>query len=73
MKKLMTFAAASACAVSFCMSAAAQEAQKQPVEQVEQEEETDKFLEAGFDLDFFTAYVWRNAVMNDEPVLQPCV
>jgi len=32
-----------------------------------------EIFEAGFDLDFFSAYVWRNAVQTDEPVLQPCV
>ncbi len=39
----------------------------------EVEETDDAFpLEAGFDADFFTAYVWRNAVQNDRPVAQPC-
>ncbi len=38
------------------------------------EETDDAFpLEAGFDVDFFTAYVWRNAVQVDRPVAQPCV
>ncbi len=29
-------------------------------------------FEAGFDNDFATAYVWRNAVVSDHPVWQPC-
>lgn len=29
-------------------------------------------FEAGFDNDFATAYVWRNSVINDRPVWQPC-
>ena len=64
MKKLMTVVAASICAVSFTGFAE---------EQQELEEKTDKIFEAGVDLDFFSAYVWRNAVQNDEPVFQPCV
>lgn len=37
-------------------------------------EERDEFpLEAGLDVDFFTAYVWRGAVQSDRPVAQPCV
>lgn len=40
----------------------------------EEEEESDAALfEAGFDADIFTAYVWRNQVVNDRPVAQPCV
>lgn len=37
------------------------------------EEETDALFEAGFDVDFYTAYVFRNQVYNDRPVAQPCV
>ena len=39
----------------------------------ELEEKDDFPLEAGFDVDLFTAYVWRNAVQNDRAVAQPCV
>lgn len=42
-------------------------------ENSELEEEEAQIFEAGFDADFFSAYVWRNAVQTDEPVLQPCV
>lgn len=66
MKKLIMVVAASVCAVSF--TGFAEERQDQ-----ELEEQADKVFEAGVDLDFFTAYVWRNAVQNDEPVFQPCV
>jgi len=37
------------------------------------EEEETPILEAGFDFDFNSAYVWRNAVQNDDMVMQPCV
>lgn len=36
-------------------------------------EQLHEIFEAGVDVDFFSAYVWRNAVQNDEPVIQPCV
>lgn len=42
-------------------------------EKTELEEKEDKILEAGFDFDFLSAYVWRNAIQNDEMVMQPCV
>lgn len=35
-------------------------------------EQMHEIFEAGFDVDFFSAYVWRNSVLNDEPVIQPC-
>ena len=37
------------------------------------EEEETSFFEAGFDFDYFSAFVWRNAVQNDDMVMQPCV
>jgi len=37
------------------------------------EEEDSKFYEFGFDNDLLTAYVWRNSVVNDGIVWQPCV
>ena len=80
MNKLMTVVAASVCAVSFVSSAVAAEAvskdgvQKVTAEEAEAlEEEDDGWLEAGFDVDLFSAYVFRNAIINDELVLQPCV
>lgn len=42
-------------------------------ENIELEESEDKILEAGFDFDFLSAYVWRNAVQNDEMVMEPCI
>ena len=81
MNKLMTVVAASVCAVSLSGSAIAAEdvstekrdlaAEKEAAEGVE--EEDDKAIEAGFDFDFFSAYVWRNAIQNDEMVMQPCI
>jgi len=38
----------------------------------ELEEEESKWFEAGFDTELFSAYVYRNAVFNDELVVQPC-
>jgi len=78
MNKLMTVVAASVCAVSLSASALAEEnpsekpAGKEAAEAAE-EEESDQLFEAGVDLDFFSAYVWRNAVQNDDMVMQPCV
>ncbi len=41
-------------------------------EAVEVEEEASP-VEFGFDFDFLSAYVWRNAVQTDRMVMQPCV
>ena len=81
MNKLMTVVAASVCAVSLSGSAFAAEdqsvkksdvaADKEAAENLEEEE--DAIYEAGFDFDFFSAYIWRNAIQNDEMVMQPCV
>ena len=74
MKKLLIAAAAA----SFGFALVAEEAASAPrdnegAEKAELEEKDDSPVEAGFDVDFFTAYVWRNAVQNDRPVAQPCV
>ena len=74
MKKLITVVAASVCAVSFSATAFAEAPatdNKANAEAMEKEE-TDWFS-AGFDADLFSAYVFRNAIFNDELVIQPCV
>ena len=77
MNKLMTVVAAFGCAVSFSAVAfadadvAQKDLTKAEAEAIEEEDA--KIFEAGFDFDFFTSYVWRNAVQTDEPVIQPCV
>ena len=78
MNKLMTVVAASVCAVSLSGSAVAAEdvsADKKvtTAEAEALEEEEDQIFEAGLDLDFFSAYVWRNVVQTDKPVFEPCV
>ena len=80
MNKLMTVVAASVCAVSLSGTAVAaedvskDEAQKVTADEAEAlEEDEAKIFEAGFDFDFFSAYVWRNAIQTDEMVMQPCV
>jgi len=46
----------------------------EPAEQpAEMEEEEVTWFTAGIDLDLLSAYVWRNAVFNDELVFQPAV
>ena len=62
---LMTLAVASACAVS--QTVFAQEAE----EEIAAEEE--KSYSFGADVDLFSAYVWRNAVQNNQMVIQPSV
>ncbi len=72
MKKLLIAASAAAvmCGAFAQEGAPAATSETKPVV----EETDDAFpLEAGFDVDFFTAYVWRSAVQNDRPVAQPCV
>ena len=80
MKKLMVVVAASVCAVSFSGAAVAaedvskDEAQTVTSDEAEAlEEEDDGWFSAGIDVDLFSAYVFRNAIFNDELVLQPCV
>ena len=79
MNKLMMAVAASVCAVSFVSSAVAaedvskDEAQKVTAGEAEAlGEEDDGWFSAGFDVDLFSAYIFRNAIINDELVLQPC-
>ena len=80
MNKLMTAVAASVCTVLSVSSAVAaedvskDEAQKVTVGEAEAlEEEDDGWFSAGFDMDLFSAYIFRNAILNDELVIQPCV
>lgn len=80
MKELITVVVASVCAVSFVSSAVAtedvskDEAQKVTAGEAEAlEEEDDGWFSAGFDVDLFSAYTFRNAIINDELVIQPCV
>ena len=80
MNKLMTVVAASVCAVSLSESALAAEDVSEKVTKEEAEETSEGLVqqmhdifEAGFDFEFFSAYVWRNAVQTDEPVIEPCV
>lgn len=78
MNKLMTVVAASVCAVSFSATALADADasadKKVTAEEAESlEEEDDKMFEAGFDLEFYSAYVWRSAVQTDRPVIEPCI
>jgi len=37
------------------------------------QDESPKIFEAAFEYDFNSAYVWYNAVQNDQMVMQPCV
>lgn len=75
--KLLSFMVASMCAVS--MNLCAQEAEEVAPEAAPEaapevvEEEEEASYSVGVDVDLFSAYVWRNAVMNDHMVLQPCV
>lgn len=59
-------------AVMTAVTLSAQEAGAES-EEVETEEEESAVFEAGVDVDFFSAYVWRNSVQNDRMVIQPCV
>ena len=43
----------------------------EPAEKLEEEESS--WFSAGFDADLLSAYIFRNAIINDELVLQPCV
>lgn len=53
-------------------NAAPEETAKAGEEPTELEEKDDFPLEAGFDVDLFTAYVWRNTPQSDRPIAQPC-
>jgi hypothetical protein len=75
MKKLMVAALVASC-VGFAFADSGLPENNQADSKVEGEvleEEKDFPLEAGFDLDIFTSYVYRNQIMNDRPVAQPCV
>lgn len=75
MNKLMTVVAASVCAVSFsatAFAAAEVPATENKANAEALEEKEDSILEAGLDIDLFSAYIWRNVVQTDKPVLQPC-
>ena len=67
MNKLMAVVALFGCVVSSSRSVFAE------TEDAELQEEETAVFEAGFDADFFSAYVWRNAVQNRDLVMQPCI
>lgn len=74
MKKLLIATLCASCGFGLAAQEAAQAPKDgEPAGAAELEEKDDNPLEAGFDVDFLTAYVWRNAVQNDRPVAQPCV
>lgn len=64
MKKIVLVGAALAFTMLFAAEA--------PEEEALQEEASSCFV-AGFDVDLFSAYMFRNAIINDEIVVQPCV
>jgi len=65
MKKIIATVGAAMTAVTLCAADANEAA--------EVEQEDTQLFEAGFDVDFLSAYIWHNAIQNDRPVLQPCV
>lgn len=67
-KTLTTIAALSMAASALCGA----EVEKEAAEAATDEHEPPWF-EAGFDNDIFTAYAWRNSIVNDRVVWQPCV
>ena len=73
MNKLIKVVAAPVCAVSLsALAAEAPEGGDRAAAEAT-EDESPSLFEAGFDFDFLSAYVWRNAVQTDELVMQPCV
>lgn len=73
MNKLIKVVAAPVCAVSLsALAAEAPEGGDRAAAEAA-EDESPSLFEAGFDFDFLSAYVWRNAVQTDELVMQPCV
>lgn len=68
-KKTLTTIAALSLAASTLWGA---EVEKEIVE-AEADEHEPPWFEAGFDNDFFTAYTWRNSIVNDRAVWQPCI
>lgn len=73
MNELIKVVAAPVCAVSLSAAAAEDFAGSGKAAAEAAEEETAAPFEAGFDFDFLSAYVWRNAVQTDALVMQPCV
>jgi len=77
MNKKLSAAGVALSIVSSALGAAVEKNGEASVEKAEPvrelAEESSPLFEAGFDNDFFTAYVWRNAVVNDRPVWEPCV
>lgn len=72
MNKLIKVVAAPVCAVSLSAAAAADPVDADKAAAEAAGEEAPPLFEAGFDFDFLSAYVWRNAVQTDELVMQPC-
>jgi len=67
MNKLMTVVAASVCVASFA-GAAEQKSEESAPAALEKEEA--KVYEAGANFDLYSAYIWRNVVQTDKPVMQ---
>jgi len=86
MNKLMTVVAASVCAVSLAARVSAAEEQPAAAKPAEAksveapageakdgealEKEETSIFEAGVGVDFFSAYIWRNVIQTDKPVMQ---
>jgi len=81
MNKLMTVVAASVCAVALAGRASAAEEKSAETNAVVAvtadakdgealEEEESSVFEAEVGVDFFSAYIWRNVVQTDKPVMQ---
>jgi len=74
MKKLLIAASAAAMVCgAFAQEAKPAGSQNANEAKAELEEKDESPFEAGFDVDLFTAYVWRSSVQSDRPVAQPCV
>jgi len=79
MKKLMLIAATAISVVTFAVEPTgeapmpAAQAGEAPPEGGFQKQSPWSWFEAEFSVDLFTAYVYRNAVFNDEAVIQPCI
>lgn len=75
MKTLRKAAVVFACAISAVGPAMADGEAEKPAEasDIQLEKEDPEILTAWLNADFMSAYVWRNAVCNDDLVLQPSV
>lgn len=78
MKKPLAVVAVSVCAILssgavIAADGASAGEKKVLSEEAALEEDEPQIFEAGFDAEFFSAYVWRNSVLNDRPVIQPSV